>query len=316
MSENFYVILGVASTASESEVRKAYRKLALKWHPDRNPTNITVANEKFKLIAEAYETLGDASKRFEYDNAQTSTAPNRQQNPNYNTNYPASGYFSDRNAQDIFDQFFSTFHDDFFEGQFPQQQRQQHGRGQSIPHQRDVFGRGDFSSSSNPFFSFGGPPGGDFFGSNFFGHQPDNFGMSSSNVYSSSSSSSSSYSSNGSTGRSSSSTTYVDGDGRVITRTETTIYNADGSSDTTVEESSQGQSQQVNRNQSNRRVSNDVGIRRPLADAMQASHGSHSRSMTYNGYGGSSSSSNNNNNNNNNNSNNNMRHYGSSFSRF
>lgn len=66
MSENFYEILGVLQTATKEEIKKAYRKLSLQWHPDRNPGNAE-ANSKFQLINEAYETLSDESKREEYD---------------------------------------------------------------------------------------------------------------------------------------------------------------------------------------------------------------------------------------------------------
>lgn len=64
---DFYEILEVNKTATEDEIKKAYRRLALKWHPDKNPTNKTQAEEKFKLIAEAYEVLSDKDKRRRYD---------------------------------------------------------------------------------------------------------------------------------------------------------------------------------------------------------------------------------------------------------
>ena len=63
---NFYNDLGVNSDASESEIKKAYRTLAVKWHPDKNSGSKT-AEEKFKIIAEAYETLSDSRKKVEYD---------------------------------------------------------------------------------------------------------------------------------------------------------------------------------------------------------------------------------------------------------
>jgi DnaJ-class molecular chaperone len=59
----FYEILGVPENASESEIKKSYRKLSLQFHPDRNPDAI----EKYKDINAAYETLSDSSKRSEYD---------------------------------------------------------------------------------------------------------------------------------------------------------------------------------------------------------------------------------------------------------
>lgn len=64
---DYYVILDVSRTATETEIKKAYRKLALKWHPDKNPDNKDAAEMKFKEISEAYEVLNDKSKREIYD---------------------------------------------------------------------------------------------------------------------------------------------------------------------------------------------------------------------------------------------------------
>jgi len=66
MPADYYEILGVARGASEQEIKSAYRKLALKYHPDRNPDN-KEAEEKFKEAAEAYSVLCDAEKRERYD---------------------------------------------------------------------------------------------------------------------------------------------------------------------------------------------------------------------------------------------------------
>ena len=64
--EDYYDLLGIPKTASADDVKKAFRKMALKYHPDRNPGDKS-AEEKFKKISEAYEILGDQEKRRMYD---------------------------------------------------------------------------------------------------------------------------------------------------------------------------------------------------------------------------------------------------------
>lgn len=66
MSNDFYSILGVDKSASEQEIKKAFRKIAMKYHPDRNPDN-PEAEEKLKEATRAYEVLGDPEKRAMYD---------------------------------------------------------------------------------------------------------------------------------------------------------------------------------------------------------------------------------------------------------
>jgi curved DNA-binding protein len=67
MAEDYYQILGVDKKASADELKKAYRKLAIKWHPDKNPNNKKASEEKFKKISEAYAVLSDTEKRQQYD---------------------------------------------------------------------------------------------------------------------------------------------------------------------------------------------------------------------------------------------------------
>ena len=64
--KDFYEVLGVSKTANDAEIKKAYRKLAKKYHPDSNP-NDTVAAERFKEINEAYDVLSDPEKKKLYD---------------------------------------------------------------------------------------------------------------------------------------------------------------------------------------------------------------------------------------------------------
>lgn len=66
MSENFYKVLGVAENASQDDIKKAYRRLAKQYHPDKNRGNAD-AEERFKQVTRAYEVLGDAKKREQYE---------------------------------------------------------------------------------------------------------------------------------------------------------------------------------------------------------------------------------------------------------
>lgn len=66
LEKNYYETLGVSESASDKEIKKAYRKLASENHPDKNPGN-TTAEERFKEVSAAYDVLGDAEKRQEYD---------------------------------------------------------------------------------------------------------------------------------------------------------------------------------------------------------------------------------------------------------
>jgi curved DNA-binding protein CbpA len=89
--KNYYQILGLSKNATEKEIKKAYRKLALKWHPDKNRgENEKLAEEKFKDISEAYQVLSDPKKRKDYDNPHS---------------FDFSKSFSFRNGRDLFKEF-------------------------------------------------------------------------------------------------------------------------------------------------------------------------------------------------------------------
>lgn len=112
MGKDYYKVLGVERNASEEDMKKAYRKLALKWHPDRNPENKAKAEEKFKEIAEAYEVLSDPQKRQIYDKFGEEGIKNGA------TGMPggASWHYTPSSAEDIFQQFFAGA--DPFDGLF------------------------------------------------------------------------------------------------------------------------------------------------------------------------------------------------------
>ena len=99
--KDYYEILGVSKDATDDEIKKAYRKLALKYHPDRNPDDPS-AEEKFKELGEAYEVLSDADKRAAYD--RFGHAAFEQGGPAAGGGYAGGGF---QDPMDIFAQMFS-----------------------------------------------------------------------------------------------------------------------------------------------------------------------------------------------------------------
>lgn len=112
MAKDYYQVLGVARNASEDDIKKAYRKMALKYHPDRlvnaSEQDRKEAEDKLKEISEAYSVLKDPQKRQQYDNFGS-----------YSASGNGAGGFGDFNVNDIFSSFFGEDNDvfsDFFGG--------------------------------------------------------------------------------------------------------------------------------------------------------------------------------------------------------
>lgn len=120
--KDYYTLLGISKTATAEEIKKAYRKLAVKFHPDKNPGN-KQSEEKFKEIGEAYEVLKDPVKRKKYDTLGSNWKQYEQNAGN--------------------------------DADFSQWARQGPGRSQSRTYDSDDFGGSDFSDFFNSFFRGG-----------------------------------------------------------------------------------------------------------------------------------------------------------------
>jgi DnaJ-class molecular chaperone len=102
---DYYEILGISKSATDSDIKKAYRKLALKWHPDKNLNNPDQASEIFRKVSEAYEVLSDPVKRHDYDHHATAQQESRSHR---------HSMFEFRDPTEIFREFFSPFFDENF----------------------------------------------------------------------------------------------------------------------------------------------------------------------------------------------------------
>ncbi|XP_078136635.1 dnaJ homolog subfamily B member 6b isoform X2 [Sander vitreus] len=179
----YYQTLGVQKNATQEDIKKAYRKLALKWHPDKNPDNKEEAEKRFKELSEAYEVLSDENKRSTYDRYGKDGLSAGGGGGGHYDHYGGGG-FTFRNPDDVFREFFggrdpfADFFaddpfDDFFGGSRSHQRATSRGRmGGSL------FGFGSFpafgpglTGFDSGFSSFGNMGGGGFtsFSSSSFG---------------------------------------------------------------------------------------------------------------------------------------------------
>jgi len=117
MSDDYYEILGVPRTATEDDIRKGYRRQVLRWHPDKNPDNKEAAEERFKLVSEAYEVLSNKDKREIYDRygKEGLSACPRREDGEFAANFETFTSQVFRNPEEVFREFFgSTSYDDIF----------------------------------------------------------------------------------------------------------------------------------------------------------------------------------------------------------
>ncbi|XP_030612728.1 dnaJ homolog subfamily B member 6b isoform X2 [Archocentrus centrarchus] len=180
----YYQILGVQRNASQEDIKKAYRKLALKWHPDKNPDNKEEAEKRFKELSEAYEVLSDESKRNVYDRYGKEGLSGGGGGGGGGHYDHFGGGFTFRNPEDVFREFFGSrdpfadFFNDPFDDFFGGGRSRQRGANRSRMG-GPVFGFGGFPASfgggfsgfESGFSSFGDMGGGAFttFSSSSFG---------------------------------------------------------------------------------------------------------------------------------------------------
>ncbi len=94
MADDPYVVLGVPRNASEDDIRRAYRKLAKELHPDLNPSDPKSAEERFKKVSGAYEIIGDAEKRKQYDRGEIDASGEARRG--FHRTYAGGGPFAGR----------------------------------------------------------------------------------------------------------------------------------------------------------------------------------------------------------------------------
>ncbi|XP_014488462.1 PREDICTED: dnaJ homolog subfamily B member 6-like isoform X2 [Dinoponera quadriceps] len=147
---DYYKVLEVQRTATGGDIKKAYRKLALKWHPDKNPDNLEEANRRFKEISEAYEVLSDEKKRRVYDqygkDGLQMPGGKRRHGDDFDPHF--AGTFVFRDPEEVFREFFDGMpFEDLFSGF--------HGSGP----RRGGANRHNYSTNNSLSTSFFGPFG-------------------------------------------------------------------------------------------------------------------------------------------------------------
>ncbi|XP_043270726.1 dnaJ homolog subfamily B member 6-like [Venturia canescens] len=107
---DYYRILEISRVATPVEIKKAYRKLALKWHPDKNPDNLDESTRRFKEISEAYEVLVDEKKRRVYDQygKEGLQIPGSKRRHESDIDPQMRQWFVFRDPEDVFREFFGT----------------------------------------------------------------------------------------------------------------------------------------------------------------------------------------------------------------
>lgn len=154
MKKCYYEILGLKKPSNEGEIRKAYKKMAVKWHPDKNPDNLKEAEEKFKEVGEAYSVLSDANKKQVYD---TYGHEGMTQGGGRSRGEGFEGGFTFHRAEDIFKTFFDKGFfdddDDFFGNAFGRKKTGNKGREARDPFSRFGGGFGDFGDIGGGIFS-------------------------------------------------------------------------------------------------------------------------------------------------------------------
>lgn len=167
---DYYKVLEITKTATTADIKKSYRKLALKWHPDKNPDNPEESNKKFKELSEAYEVLIDEKKRKIYDQygKEGLQIPGNKRRHEDDFDPQFNGWFVFRDPEDVFREFFhgSPFNDlfDVMNGGSGRRGNHRHSNNSRHSTVNSPFGTLDISLGS-PFGLFGGFGGFGGFGS-------------------------------------------------------------------------------------------------------------------------------------------------------